>query len=144
MKITIPTVLKSRERIPFKLTYEERSEHVPYFDDFCIACGTDLRIPRLIVDEVPAKAAMLFALAKSADRAQYSDCPSEQLEMVRLSISKEERVQLAELFYESLETDSTHLCGFDEAEPAGITEDGTFLYVRSRERCNGRGEPAVD
>src|SRR5271170_7237873 len=113
MKIAIPTSLRSRERLPFEPTLEELSEHVPFFDDFCVACGADLRVLRVIVDKVPAGAAMLFALARSAELARFLGCTSEQLEMMRFGISQEGRARLTELFCEGLEPDVTYLCGFE-------------------------------
>lgn len=145
----VPNVPLMREEPPFELTDEVRSEHVPWIDDYCLACGTDLRVPRKRVQFVTrreADRARLYEAAEYIATCQYTS--AEQIRADRemrergiadaglraLSMAESERRVMVEYFVDGIDAEVTFsLCGLNGVELIGIGDDGTYLYGQPHE-----------
>lgn len=73
MKMLIPDVPRMRETPPFEPTGEIKDQHVPWHDDFCLNCGADLRIPRVLVNTVTLQDSERLVLCEPAERASHGE-----------------------------------------------------------------------
>jgi hypothetical protein len=130
MHWTIPDIPLSREPNCPCEPIEFGSTHVPCPWDFCRACGTDLRIARLLVCSVGYADMWRLHVCEIAACCRTGDLA----ECIKLGISCDDRLKLADLFYEGLGPAVEHvICGFDSVDLVGITADGTFLYSQRGE-----------
>jgi|GEM_PF-4517500 len=125
----LPEFHRCRASLPFSITGEERDEHIPWHDDFCLACGDDLRVSRTMVTDVSIVDAAILHLCEAAWRADEGgrvDIPIE-----RQIPCPADRQKLVDLYLEGLVPVGVRMvCGFHDCELVGITVDGAFLYMR--------------
>lgn len=130
--MTIPSVVRSRTDLPFRPTREIGNKHSASIDNFCAACGADLRVRRRLVTEVNAEDAHRLALCESAELLLMGGPIDELLEkeLVDLRCTYRDLGNMAELFYEGIHPEVAVLeCGLEGAELVGVTADGEFLYA---------------
>jgi hypothetical protein len=124
---TIPDIQLSREPDCSCQQLDFGSSHVACPWDFCQRCGADLRVARLLVTSVSCADLWRLQLGEIAACCGVGDLA----ECIKLGISYDERLKLADLFYEGLGPAVEYvICGFDSVDLVGITADGTFLYAQ--------------
>lgn len=129
MHRTIPDIPLSREPNCSCEPTEFGSTHVPCPCGFCRACRTDLRIARSLVSIVGYADTWRLHICEIAACCRAGDLA----ECMKLGLSYDDRLKLAELFYEGLEPWVYVICGLEDVDIVGITADGTFLYVQRGE-----------
>jgi len=129
MQWSVPNVSLSREPtcVSCSPVLDELGvDHVPCPADFCVACGTDLRVKRLLVSVVGFADAWRLYVCEVAER----DGPSASAERERLQMSRSDRLRLVDLLYEGCTVYEYGLCGLVGTTFVGVGEDGALLYAR--------------
>jgi len=110
-------------------TGEKLEQCVPFIDDYCKNCGTDMRIKRCIVDCVPVDAVLRLTLgahgflSMTEHECALSDDDAEKFGAPFTS---------GEAFCDGMEYITQRICGLDPdlVELVGIAVDGSYLYCR--------------
>jgi hypothetical protein len=151
----VPRVPPMREEPPFESSGDVGDKHVPWLDDYCRACRTDLRVARKRVHSVTQREAERAKLYEAAEHITgYEYTTAEQIvaagEMLEdgltaaglqaLAMPESERRLMVEYHVDAIDAYITfRLCGLSGVELIGIADDGTYLYGKPNELEIRRG-----